>query len=148
MLSLLLVAALAAPDALRMTDGWVRSAPPGAPTTAGYLTVENTGSSPDRLVGVSSPDAARAELHGMDMAGGVMRMRPLTGGAAVPAHGRLELQPAGGRHIMLIAPRRRFVDGDHVTAALTFERAGRRVVTLPVRTAPPPRAGSHGTHAK
>lgn len=128
-----LLLALAAPDPLRITDGWVRATPPGAPTAAAYLSVENTGRAADRLTALSSPDAARVEMHAMDMSGGVMRMRPMTGGAPVPAGGRLDLQPTGGRHIMLIAPKRRLVNGDRVTAALTFERAGTRVVTLPVR---------------
>ena len=46
-----------------------------------YLTIRSP--TPDRLVSVSSPVAKKAELHTMEMAGMVMKMRPL---AALTSH--------------------------------------------------------------
>lgn len=132
MLAMLLAAAAAASATLRVTDGWVKAPPPGASSAAGYLTVLNDGRTPDRLTSVTTDAAARAEVHTMDMSGGVMRMRAVSG-ADVPAGGRLELKPGGGLHLMLTEPRRPLRAGDMVKATLTFQHAGQRTVGLPVR---------------
>lgn len=137
----LLLAAGPAPP--RVEGGWVRRPPPGAPAAAGYLVIANPGPGPDRLVSVSSPDAARVELHRMDMAGGVMRMRPVEGGLELPAAGRIALAP-GGTHLMLIGPKRALRTGDRVTVDLDFARAGRARARLPVRATPPAGAGGAG----
>ena len=124
--------ASAAPDPLRLTDALVLPTPAGAPAASAHLTVRNVGRTDDQLISVSSPDAARVEIHRMDMAGGVMRMRPVLGGLAVPAGGVLELSPRAGLHLMLIAPKRRLSLGERTTLALVFAHAGRRVVEAPV----------------
>ena len=135
LLPLLLAPALLAgtPDPIRVHDAGVRPTPPGAPTASAHLVVDGLGRADDRLVGLSSPDAARVEVHSMDMAGGVMRMRPVPGPLRVPAGGRLDLSPASGRHVMLVGPKRRLATGDTVRLVLQFARAGRRVVEAPVR---------------
>ena len=125
--------AAAAPDPIRVRDAGVRPTPPGASTASAHLVVEDLGRADDQLVGVTSPEAARVEVHGMDMSGGVMRMRPVPGPLRVPAGGRLDLSPASGRHLMLIAPKRRLKAGDTVRLVLQFAHAGRRVVEAPVR---------------
>jgi copper(I)-binding protein len=40
---------------LSLTDLWTRATPPQAPTAAGYLTISNKGTEPDRLIAASSP---------------------------------------------------------------------------------------------
>src|SRR5262245_16507263 len=47
---------------------WSRATPPGAQTASAYLTIVNHGSDPDVLVGGSSPEASRVELHQTTMA--------------------------------------------------------------------------------
>ncbi|HEX6842842.1 MAG TPA: copper chaperone PCu(A)C, partial [Stellaceae bacterium] len=37
--------------ALKIHDPWARATPKGAPVGGGYLTITNTGTAPDRLVG-------------------------------------------------------------------------------------------------
>ncbi len=135
----LLLAAGPAPP--RAEAGWVRPPPPGAPAAAGYLTLVNPGRAPDRLAGASSPDFTRVEVHSMDMAGGVMRMRPVNGGLELPAGGRVVLAP-GGLHLMLIGPKRVLKAGDQVVVDLEFARAGRARTRLPVRATPPGEAGA------
>lgn len=115
--------------ALEIRDAWVRQPPPGAPTAAGYFTILNHGRTSDRLIGASSPAAARVELHEMSMAGGVMRMRA-AGGVAVPAEGSVDLRP-GGLHLMLIGPR--LTPGRPVPITLRFEGAGELRIVAPVR---------------
>nr|WP_295659954.1 copper chaperone PCu(A)C [Polymorphobacter sp.] len=86
-----------ATTAPRVTAAWVRlAAVPGRPA-AGYFTL-SAGAAPVELVGVVSP-LARIELHGMSMAGGVMRMDALPS-VRVAANERTSFAP-GGRHLML-----------------------------------------------
>jgi copper(I)-binding protein len=114
---------------------WVRSTPNAAPTAAGYLTVTNHGTTPDRLLGGASPDARSIEPHSMSMAGGVMRMRLLPQGFAIAPGATLTLSP-GGDHLMLIGPKRPFKVGDHIPATLNFAHAGEVKVYFNVQDGP------------
>ena len=109
--------------ALKIGHPWSRPNPPGAPTAVGFLTVTNTGTAPDKLVGGSSPDVAKIEVHEMSMDGGVMKMRPVTGGLVIAPGKTVALQP-GGYHLMLIGPNHAFKVGEHIPATLKFEHAG------------------------
>lgn len=127
-LALSLTATLAAAHdvvvgALKISHAWSPPTPPAAPTAAGYLTIVNTGKTADRLIGGSTVAAAEVEVHHMSMAGGVMVMRPVSGGLALPAGGSVTLAP-GGYHLMFIGPKRPFKLGDHVPVSLRFEHAG------------------------
>ena len=109
--------------ALSLTDLWTRATPPSAPTGGGYLTIENTGAEADRLIGITSPTAARAEIHEMTTKDGTMIMRPAPGGIEIPAGGTVALAP-GGFHIMFMDLKEPFVEGGKVPVTLTFEKAG------------------------
>src|SRR3954462_1328161 len=58
--------------ALRIGQPWSRATPKGAQVGAGYLTITNTGSEPDRLIGGSLTDAGRVEIHQDTIEGGVV----------------------------------------------------------------------------
>ena len=60
---------------LKIGHPWARPTLPGQSAGGAYLSVTNHGSVPDRLLGGSSPGAARVEVHEMRMEGDVMRMR-------------------------------------------------------------------------
>jgi copper(I)-binding protein len=108
---------------LLLTDLWCRATPPGAKVAAAYLTIENKGKAPDRLVSVSSP-VGNAAVHQMSMTNGVMSMRPVDGGIAIAPGQKVTLAP-GGYHIMITdlkSPLKEGVGMLHVT--LTFEKAG------------------------
>jgi len=109
--------------ALRIIHPWSSPTPPGAPTAVGYLSIINTGATPDRLLGGSTPAAAKLELHEMSSVGGVMRMRPLPGGLVLPPGGTVTLSP-GGDHFMFIGLKRPFALGDRIPATLNFEHGG------------------------
>lgn len=124
---------LAAPrGGLRIEQAWARATPPMATVVAGYLVVVNDGDTPDRLLRIDSGIAQRIEMHRTVNAGGMMRMRPIEGGAVVPAHGRLQFAP-GGNHLMLIGPAHPLVAGQTFEAMLVFEHAGARRVEFQVR---------------
>ncbi|HEX3953052.1 MAG TPA: copper chaperone PCu(A)C, partial [Stellaceae bacterium] len=69
--------AMAQTGPVEIKDAWARATPGGAANGAAYLTVQSTAA--DRLTGVSTPVAKKAELHIMTMDNGIMKMRQLDG---------------------------------------------------------------------
>lgn len=128
-------AAAAPPRAgtVQVTRAWVRALPPNAPVAGGFAAIGNVGDSADILLGASSDEAARVELHEVRHEAGVMRMRPLADGLPIPAGASVELKP-GGYHLMFIAPVRAFAAGERVHATLHFQHAGAIDVVFEVRT--------------
>jgi hypothetical protein len=119
---LLLVLAFPAAAQVSVQDPWARATPPGASTAGGYMLIVNRGTTPDRLVGATSPAAARVETHVSAMEGDVMKMRQVPG-YDIPAGGRFELRP-GGAHLMFIDIKRPFKEGEKIPVTLRFQRAG------------------------
>ena len=108
---------------LKIGHPWSRATPAGAKVGGGYLSIENTGTAADRLVSVSVPFAARAEVHEMAVKDGVMTMRPLEQGVEVPAGAKVEFKP-GGYHIMFMELKQPLKQGEMMKGTLTFEKAG------------------------
>ena len=131
---------------LLITQVWSRQTPAGAKVAGAYLTVENKGSSADRLVGGSADIAGRIEIHEMAMDGGVMKMRPLEGLAIEPGK-TVKLAP-GGYHVMLLDLKTQLKQGDKVPVTLQFEKAGKVNVSLDVQGvgAQAPSGGDHSGH--
>ncbi|MBK5909974.1 hypothetical protein CCR85_00505 [Rhodothalassium salexigens] len=120
-----------AAGAIRLSNAWVRQAPPSADVAAGYLMVWNRGDAADRLVGVSSPAAERVELHETVREGDRVRMQPLDHVAV--AAGDAALFEPGGKHLMFKGLQAPFEPGRMVTLVLHFERAGAVTVDVPVK---------------
>jgi copper(I)-binding protein len=116
---------------ISLDQPWSRATPGGATVGAGYLTIKNDAETPDRLVSVSTKIAGSAEIHRMEMAHGIMKMRPLPEGVEVPAHGSVALAP-GSYHVMFFDLERPLKEGDSFPATLTFEKAGPLDVTFKV----------------
>ncbi len=117
--------------AINITAPHARPTVPGQPGAAAYLTLENTGASADRLVGVSSPVAQSAEIHTMRMDGDVMRMREVGELPLAPA-ARVEMKPGMGYHIMLTGLKQPLQEGAAFPLTLTFEKGGKVEVTVAV----------------
>src|SRR5882672_2519965 len=114
---------------VRIDDPWTRATPPGAKVGAGYMKITSTAA--DRLVGASSPAAARVEMHVTEKKGDVMRMREVKG-YDIPASGGFDLSP-GGAHLMLVDIKAPFKEGAKIPLTLRFEKAGEVKVDLQVR---------------
>jgi len=121
----------AAGDEIGIRQAWSRATPKGAQVAAGYLTIENHGASPDRLISAATTAAAKVDIHEMAMAGSVMTMRPVDGGLVIPPGGSVTLAP-GGSHLMFIGLTAPFSEGSRIAAALMFEKAGKIDVTFDV----------------
>ena len=117
---------------VRVEHAWTRAVPAVAPVAGGFFTVVNDSDRDDRLLRIETDAAQRVEIHQMRNDGGVMRMRALPGGVAVPAHGRVEFKP-GGYHLMLIQPTRALTEGVRFDATLVFQHAGRVKASFDVR---------------
>lgn len=116
---------------LRVGHPWSRATPDAAKVGGGYLTVENGGSTADRLVAVEIPFAARGEIHEMAVTNGVMTMRELEKGVEIPAGGKVEFKP-GGLHLMFMGLKQPLKQGEKVKGTLTFEKAGKLDVEFAV----------------
>ena len=116
---------------LEISGAFARATLPGAKTGGGYFTIVNTGQTDDRLIGVASPIAAKAELHTMSMKGGIMEMRPATDGIDIPAGKSVELTPSG-LHVMFVNIKQPFKQGSTIPVTLTFAKAGDVKLTLEV----------------
>jgi periplasmic copper chaperone A len=126
---------------------YARAMLPGAEVGGGYLKLTNEGGTDDRLVSAVSDRAGSIQLHEMKIDNGVMIMRELHGGIAVPKGETVELKP-GGYHVMFMNVKQPFKEGETVKATLTFEKAGsvdvEFVVGAPAGGAP---EMSHDNHA-
>ena len=120
--------ALAQTGQLEVSDAWARATPAKAENGVAYLTIRSP--TPDRLLSASSPVAKKLGLHTMEMAGMVMKMRPLAT-LDIPAGQPVTLKPSG-EHIMLMGLNRPLREGQSFPLTLTFEKAGAREVTVAV----------------
>ena len=117
---------------LVITQAWSRATPSGAKIGGGYLTIENKGSAPDRLVGGSGDIAGKVEVHEMAMNNGVMTMRPLDKGLTIDPGKTVKLAP-GGYHLMMFDLKSPLKQGDKVPVTLEFEKAGKVKLSLDVQ---------------
>ena len=69
--------------ALKIHDPWARATPKGAQVGGAYMTITNTGTTADRLIGGSTAVAKGFEVHEMSLANGVMKMRELPNGLEI-----------------------------------------------------------------
>ena len=116
---------------LVITQAWSRATPGGAKIGGGYLTIENKGSTADRLIGGSADVAAKVEVHEMAMKNGVMTMRPLDKGLSIEPGKTVKLAP-GGYHLMLFDLKSPLKQGDKLPVTLEFEKAGKVKLSLDV----------------
>lgn len=131
--ALLLMAGAAAAQtgSVEVRDAWARATPGKTEIGAAYLTVESP--IDDRLTSLSTPVASIAQLHTMKMEGGVMKMNRLER-LDLPAGQPIKLEP-GGTHIMLIGLTDKLRPGQSFPLTLSFEKAGKREVTVSVEKA-------------
>jgi len=109
--------------ALKIHDPWSRATPKGAPVGGGYLTITNTGTTPDRLIGGSTAVSKGFEIHEMTMDKDVMKMRMMPNGLEIKPGETVTFKPSG-YHLMFTGLKSQLTKGEHVDATLKFEKAG------------------------
>ena len=113
------------------TNPWARATTPGVSTGGIYVTL--TSPAGDRLVSATSPAAAKADVHEMQMNGDIMRMRELKGGLPLPPGQAVTLGPSG-THIMLEGLKAPLTRGSVVPVHLMFEKAPPIDIQAPVQS--------------
>ncbi len=110
-------------DTLVIVQPWIRATPVGAKVAGGYMTIINTGSEPDRLIGGALPQAGSFSVYEMTMNGDVMQMREIQGGLEIKPGQTIEFSPSG-YHVMFTELHEPLKQGDTVKGLLRFEKAG------------------------
>ena len=129
--AMLLIAACGqqgAPE-IELADAWARPTVGQVPGAV-YVTIDNKGSSDDRLTGAFTDHAAMAMVHQNEVVNGVARMR-MAGEINIPAGERIEMTP-GGTHIMLEGLRAPLKTGDDFDLVLKFRNSGDKTVKVKV----------------
>lgn len=121
--------------------------PKGAKVGAGYMTIKNEGSQPDRLIAMTSPAAGKVTLHGSVKEGDVVKMRVLDKGIEIKPGETIELKPEGN-HVMFEGLRAPLIEAGRVQSTLLFEKAGSidvdyTIEPMGTKAAPPAAAHTH-----
>ena len=130
--------------ALQIGHPWARATPSTAPSGGGFLSITNTGTTPDRLVSAKSAAAGMVQIHEMKMDGNVMRMREVEKGLEIAPGATVTLAP-GGLHLMMMGLKVPFKQDEKVPVTLVFEKAGSidvELAVLPIGASP----GKHEEH--
>ncbi len=113
---------------LKIGHPWARATV--AANGGAFLSVENTGATPDRLLRASTDVATAVQLHTHIKDGEIMRMREVDS-VELPAGRKVTFEP-GGYHIMLLGLKKKLVEGERFALTLEFEKAGKIVVEIAV----------------
>lgn len=110
-------------DTIVIVQPWIRATPAGAKVAGGYMTIINTGSESDRLIGGTLPQADSFSVHEMTMNGDVMQMREIREGLEIKPGQTVVFNPSG-YHAMFTELHEPLKQGDVVKGQLRFEKAG------------------------
>ena len=128
-LSLLLPVAAAAQTArLEVKDVWARATIGSSANAAIYMTI--TSPNADRLVAASTPVANKTDLMTLEGGSSAMEMIYLKT-IDIPANKPVSLNP-NGLHVWLAGLKQPLKAGETFPLTLTFEKAGRRQVSVSV----------------
>ena len=119
-------------SALTASNAWIRTAPPGAPAMAGYVTLKNQGNSPISIIGVTSPEFKMAMIHNTVIENGVASMDHLDE-ITLNSRETKVLEPMG-MHLMLVGANKDIAEGDIVSVELELEDGNTTSFELVVKT--------------
>jgi periplasmic copper chaperone A len=111
-------------------QAWIRSAPPGAQTLAGYLVLKNTCKASLKIVDVESKDFGMPMIHRTVVENGVSKMRD-PGVLEIKSGASLKFE-AGGLHLMLMQPLRALKEGDTAGIRLVLADGSKVYSDFPV----------------
>lgn len=140
---------------IKITDAWVRMAPPVVKTHGGYMTITNETGEPQELVDAYSEGYDSIEVHISRIENGVATMQRLES-LEIPAGGKAEFKP-GGMHLMLLGAKKPLEHGALIPIRFGFRKGIKLEVEAivinngPDGSAPPDEAtkmdhNGHGGH--
>jgi periplasmic copper chaperone A len=114
---------------VKIENAWLQAIPLVSSDTAAFMTIQNLGQTPIKLVGGSCPIATDVEpmvttiqVHDGQKVMGMQGVPALE----IPAGGTLELKP-GGDHLMLMGLKSHPKEGDRVSIVLRFAPGNQEV---------------------
>lgn len=116
---------------IKIDHPWARPTIGNVKNAAAYFVLDNKGDAGDRLVGVKTDIAARAEIHETVVKDGYAKMAPVAGGIAVAGKSVVKLEPRG-KHIMLFGVKQKLEEGNSFPLTLKFEKAGDVAVVVKI----------------
>ena len=125
------ISAWAAPSAIQASDVWIRKVPKEVPHTAAYLVLTNPTDQEIKLIGATTSIAKTVELHTHVARDGGMKMEQVES-IAIPAHGKVQLQPKG-LHLMVLFLKTKFESAKKVSFTLKFSDGSSQIVSADVR---------------
>ena len=128
MLPMLFLAVPAFAGGVQAESPWARASMSMERPGVIYMVLRNTGDRSDRLLGVTTPVAERAQLHKSSREGGGMLMHAVES-IEIPAGATVRLAP-GGLHVMLFSLRRKLIEGENFPLTLNFIHAGEVTVNV------------------
>lgn len=131
MMALTFIVAASEDMGVTIDNPWIREAPPGMTTMAGYMVLRNNTSRPEVLVAASSSGFETVMIHRSIVQDGMARMVHASQIELAP-NASLVFAP-GGYHLMLMNPKRTLRAGDRVDIILEFRSGLRLPVTFEVR---------------
>ena len=124
--------AQSAAGGLRVSGQWFRLIMPSLPA-AGYFTVTNATTVPEKLTGAASPACGMLMLHQSVSKNGEESMI-MVPSVTIPAHGTVQFAP-GGYHLMCMSPRPAMAPGKSVPVTLRLANGESLSASFPVRGA-------------
>ena len=109
---------------------WARATPGGARTGAAYMTLINSGTSGDRLLGATTPLADKVQFHKETEDNGVSRMRQVQS-MELKSGAKIIFKPRE-LHMMIVGLKQPLTEGQTFPLTLQFEKAGNIEVTVPI----------------
>ena len=138
----LLFAAQAYAGEITVSDAWARATAPGQENGSVGLVI--TSKKDARLIAVTCPVSASAEIHTMTMDNGVMQMRQLEY-LPLPANQPVTLGP-GGDHLMLFGLKHALKAGDKVPLTVTVQYADKRTEKIKIKALVRPLTAGQDKH--
>src|SRR5262245_65911829 len=108
---------------IKIVAPWTRATPESSKVGGGFMTVTNTGSEPDRLIGGSTEVAAALEIHEIHIVNGVAMMRQLNPGLSIKPGASVVLKPFS-HHLMLLDLKQPLKAGQTFKGLLVLAKAG------------------------
>src|SRR5262245_31108195 len=109
---------------IKIVAPWTRATPESSKVGGGFMTLINSGSEPDRLVGGSTEISGGLEIHEIHIVNGVAMMRQVNPGILLRPGASVVLKPFS-HHLMMMDLKQPLKAGEKVKGTLVFEKAGR-----------------------
>ncbi|MGE3623781.1 MAG: copper chaperone PCu(A)C [Bdellovibrionales bacterium] len=107
---------------IRIGHVWTRATAGSSTTAAIYMPLLNAGKDADRLIGASSDDAEKIEIHESRSEGGIMKME-MQKAIDLEPNKPVALKPRG-LHLMVFGLKQPIKEGEKFPVTLQFEKAG------------------------